>query len=184
MNLLDFVILLVTLIITFAVYTLTLGKERHTKHSDSLPVSLSSQSIITITANDILLDSNFVLNPITRKLLWSLSQRACVYVIVVVGNMNQMRVIRSSIIDEFKNVVNEDCILFCQTALGRSSMVRQLEPIVHLDYDPQVVHQVSIFHRAVLIADSQVSSPHALCQCSSFVGFMETQLQRLFPILG
>jgi hypothetical protein len=184
MNVEDFAIFIVTLAIAFTVYAFVFRRKRSAKSVQRLNVALSSMPIVTIAANHILLDSDFKISSSARKMLSRLSQRACIYVIVMAANMDQAQLLRDPIINELKKVLSEDRLLFCQTAIGRASMTRQLEPIVHFDFDPEVVHQISFFFNAVLISSAQVDAPHALCQCRSFEEFMGKHLQRLFPILA
>jgi hypothetical protein len=170
----DFAILAITLLIAFLVYTRTIGRKVPIRFGAPPSVPASPRPIVTIAANDILLDADFRVRPPARAHLRELSKRACVYLIVVVRDRAHADSVRAQLLRELDECADADCVLFCQTAVGRAAIARQLEPALHLDFDPAVVHEVALFFRAVLVARAGLSSPHAVCHCLSFAEFMES----------
>jgi hypothetical protein len=176
---------LVPLLILVAIYILksrSKGRANPQIPSSAKVPALSSLPILSITATNILLDSNLRLRPSVRTLLQQLSRKACIYVIVIVDSISEMWAIRSQISHEFHNVIDDDHILYSQTPFGRASMARQLEVATHLDFDPEVIHQVSIFHNAVLIGRG-ATTPHAKAEAESLEQFVATGDRTIFPFL-
>jgi hypothetical protein len=180
----DIAIIVVPLLIAFAIYVLAFGGKGQSNPSapPAQTPPLSSLPIVSITATNILLDSQLRLRPSARAMLQQISRTACVYVIVVVHDLGEMRAIHSQVAREFQNAIGDDHILYSQTALGRASMARQLEVAAHLDFDPEVIHQVSVFHSAVLIA-REVSTQHAKAHAATFEQFVTTADHTIFPFL-
>jgi hypothetical protein len=143
---------------------------------------LSRIPIVTITANSILLSPDGQLQPSTRTALAKLSRTVSVYVFVVVADFEEQRAAEQQIAAQFKDLVDPEQILYCQTPTGRSSMARQLEPALHIDYDPETLHLVSIFHPSVLIGGG-AESPYAAAQFGTFEEFVSNGSRAQFPFL-
>ena len=175
MRLGDLLVIIVPILIAILVYTLAFSGSKPANvvaAKGERDVALSKQSIVTITANHILLDDNLEMDGPTRASLELLTKRACVFVFVVVKDLEEQERIQERIAKQFEGLIDPDSILYCQTAMGRASMSRQLDAVSHIDFDPEVVHQVAIFHKTVLIAPKTVDSPHAAWRCGSFSEFM------------
>jgi hypothetical protein len=140
--------------------------------------------IVSITANQILLDRQWRIDAQTRQALRVLSKHASLFVIVVVRGAAELDAIRSNVLNEFKSVIDLSQILFCQTAAGRASMVLHLEVRAHFDFDPDVIHQVSFFQKTVHIATEQVRSPHAAWAAESLGQFLCCQNRDFFRFLS
>ena len=166
----DFAIIAIPILVAVLIYTLACGARKSGSPSASQKkertVNLSKLPIVTVTANDILLN-NYKMNEDARAALERLTEKACVFVFVIVRDLQHQTEIEEAVTEEFNGVIDSDHILYCQTALGRASMSRQLEAVAHIDFDPETVHQVSIFHKAALIAPSYVESPHAAWKSQS-----------------
>ena len=175
MGLGDLVVVLVPMLIAVIVYVFACGTKKRSSTvatKGERDVSLSKLPIVTITANHVLLDDNLEMNRSTSAALELLTKRACVFVFVVVKDMEEQERIKDQINKQFEGLIDEDNILYCQTPMGRASMSRQLSAVSHIDYDPEVIHQIAIFYKAVLIAPRNVESPHAAWRCESFSEFM------------
>ncbi|KAK8844917.1 hypothetical protein M9Y10_021090 [Tritrichomonas musculus] len=171
----DILILVVPLIIAVIVY-LQICRTRSkpsvsTEHEESK--QLSKLPIVTITANEILLDKDMkLLGDGTKPALEMLSKHACIFLFVMVDKQEEADALRQPLAKQFEGVIDPEHILYTQKELGRASMSRQLESVAHFDYDPEVVHQTSIFFNTVLIAPPNVESPHAKWKASSFKDFI------------
>lgn len=172
----DFLVIFAPIVIAAVIYILVYGPKKsvHAVASKSEhEVSLSEgRPIVTITANHILLDDNLQMDRKTRSALEILTDRAVVFVFVVVADLEEQRRIEADIAQVFSGVVPEGNILYCQTAMGRAYMSRQLAAVAHFDFDLEVIHQVSIFYKSVLIAPKTVESQHASWHAESFSDFM------------
>ena len=175
----DFAIIVIPALVALLVYTLACGARKPRSQSSAQKkertVNLSQRPIVTIAANNILLDDNYKLNDASRAALELLVKKACVFVFVQVNDREQQSEVEKSVSEQFAGIIDFDSILYCQTSVGRASMARQLETVAHFDFDPEAIHQVSIFHKAVLIAPSYVDCHHATWQAQSFSEFMANQ---------
>lgn len=140
--------------------------------------------IVTITANNILLDDNMKIIDGIKDAFDILAKRASIYIFVVVKDMDEAKDLREKIVEEFNGILSGNHILFCQTPIGRASMARQLEAVAFFDYDPEGVHQASIFMPTVLIAPESTESQFAKFRHSSFVDFMTNGQTDFFNILA
>lgn len=163
-----FVVPLVVIVMVYHLFCRETKTPRAAPNQNELETKVSNRSIVTITANEILLNADMMLIDSARSALEKLSQKACVYVIVVVSSMDEQKAVEPSMLSQFDPIIGNDRVLFCQTSLGRASMSRQLGPVAHVDFDPEVVHQVSIFHRAALVSTSDAISQHAAWRHTSF----------------
>jgi hypothetical protein len=181
----DLAVIVIPLFIAILVYVFVNGMKKPRPSSPLRPSHAPpSLPTVTIAANDILVDSKWTLLPEARPIIESLAKRTSLYVIAVVRSFAEMRSARELLGRELDGVIPDDQILFCQTALGRASMARQLEVHLHLDFDPEAVRQVAIFHSAVLIAARGVSAPGAACTCESLEQFTNSRMRSLFPALA
>jgi hypothetical protein len=181
----DFAVFVVPFFLALLLYIFVSGAKKSPPPNPSRTAQASpSLPIVSITANRILLDSEWSLSPSNRAIIESLSKRSTLYVIAIVQSMAEMRGIREILNREFEGIIPDDQILFCQTAMGRASMARQLEVTVHLDFDPETIRQVAIFHGAVLIAEKGVNAPAAACVCESLEQFANGKMKSLFPALA
>jgi hypothetical protein len=140
--------------------------------------------IVSITANQILLDRQWRLDARTRPALRVLSKHASLFVIVIVRDCAHLESLHSNILNEFKGELDLSQILFCQTAAGRASMVLHLEARAHFDFDPDVIHQVSLFQKTVHIAPEQTRSPHTIWAAESLDQFLCCQSREFFQFLS
>ena len=145
--------------------------------------SLSKLPIVTITANNILLDNSMKMNPGNKLALEMLTKHACVFLFVIVKDQDEANELNEKMAKEFEGLVDPDHILYTQTEIGRASMSRQLEPVAHFDFDPEVVHQTSIFISTVMIAPDNVDSPHAKWKSNNFKDFMTNGNTEFFNLL-
>jgi hypothetical protein len=129
---------------------------RHRKAS-TCPVTLSDRKVVTITANHILLDSEWRLDDKTRLALSLLTKRACVFLFVFVRDSDEASARESIIARQFRGLVPSHQILFCQTAAGRAAMAAQLDAVVHLDFDPAVLNLITTDRKTVLIAPNAIA---------------------------
>jgi len=185
-NLLDISIILIPLVLIFIVYHLVCGNKapvnRETNNAE--PAKTITQSpVVTITANYVLLDDSMKMDEGTKMSLQILAKRACIFIFVVVKDKDEANQLKPIIAAEFDGVIEPNRILYCQTAFGRASMARQLEPVAHLDYDPEAIHQASIFFPTVLIAPNELESPHAKWKSNSFRSFMTSGNTDFFNLL-
>jgi hypothetical protein len=185
MSWVDIAVIAIPLLIALLVYALVNSTK---KPGSSAPVapspSASALPTVTITANQILLDEAWAVVPRVRGVLDALAKRSSLYVIVCVESMAQMRELRPIVERELDGVVSTDQILFCETNVGRASMARQLEVLVHFDFDPEAIRQVAIFHKAVLVAHRGAYAPEAVCACESLEEFAAGRMKALFPALA
>jgi hypothetical protein len=185
MSWVDFAVFFIPLLIAVLVYTFVNGMKKPSQPKFSRPAQkIPALPVVTIAANHILVDSNWKLSSTNRAILESLVKRCSLYVIAVVESMSEMSSIRESFTREFEGIIPDTQILFCQTAIGRASMARQLDTRVHLDFDPEAIFQVSIFHKAVFIGTKGVSAPAAVCACESLEQFVNGRMKALLPELA
>ena len=147
-------------------------------------LQMSRSPIVTITANDILLDENMKINEGTRNALKLLAQRATLFIFVVVKDQKEADSLLEPIATEFKDITDRENILYCQTPEGRASMARQLRAVSHIDYDVEVIHLIANFFPGVLIAPPEVESQYARWRATSFQEFMtngDTSFLTQFP---
>jgi hypothetical protein len=182
----DIAVIVIPILIAVIVYALVNGSKKNPIPTKPNPLSPASPTVptISIAANNILLDSDWSLSSATRVMLEQLARRSILYIFVAVTSMDEMRARRDSVQREFDGVVPADQILFCQTAMGRASMARQLEVLFHIDYDPEAIHQVAIFHKAVFIGGHAAAAPAAICACETFEEFIGGPLVVKFPMLA
>lgn len=171
----DILILVIPLFFVILIY-LQMCRTRTTKNSSSLKKEvkqLSSLPIVSITANDILLSKDMkIVDEGTKLALEMLAKHACIFLFVIVNNQEEADNLLEPISKEFEGLVDPDNILFTQTQLGRASMARALESLAHIDFDPEVVHQTSIFINSVLIASPEVDSQYAKWKGTTFKEFI------------
>lgn len=186
-SLADVALIAIPILVAVLIYTLACGARKSgspsTAQKRERTVNLSKLPIVTITANDIILDENYSLKSQSREGLELLANRSCVFVFVVVRDYQHQTEIEEHVTQQLDGIVQADHILYCQTALGRASMSRQLEAVAHIDFDPEAVHQISIFHKAVLIAPSYVESPHAAWKSETLGEFMTKTSGEFFQLL-
>lgn len=130
---------------------------------------------VTVTANNILFDSDFIFIPETKQVLEQLSDVMTIYLIVQVANAEAVTSTRGIVDKSLADIIPSDRILFCETAVGRSFMARQLEAALHIECDPDVAHLNAIFCPTALISSNG--------ECPS-ARFRAASLRELFAIHG
>lgn len=102
-----------------------------------------------------------------------------VYLITVVKDDEDEDKARAAL-QTFVNVgVNASKLLFCSTATGKSSMVRQLEPTMHIDTDKSILDGLQRYiARLVFVSQDgagEVSQPHNMYTTSSLQTFFHSE---------
>jgi hypothetical protein len=147
------------------------------------PPVLSSRPIVTLTANHVLLKSDWSLDKKARLALAILTKRACVFVLVFVHDADEEAERRPIVAREFHGIVDESQILFCQTAIGRVAMAQQLESVVHFDFDPDVISEMAPSRKTVIISDCEGNGKRADWAAPTFKEFMTNGNTDFFKLL-
>lgn len=167
----DFLTIIIPIIIVFVVYFISCKlRGNNTGGKTRAPVQIQKRNripIVTITANNILLDSDMRMNEKTRSALEDLAKRACIYVFILVKGIDEMKQIKEKMDAEFEGIVDKEHILYSEKPEGRQSMARQIQPAAHIDFDPEIVHLTSIFIPTAFIAPSDVKCKFAKWQSES-----------------
>lgn len=158
------------------------GSKSEEQNKDAVP-TITTKPIVTITANYVLADENWNISNGTRMALEILSKRTCIFVFAIVKDKDEAALAKKLLSERLNGLVEPSHILPCQTAMGCASMARQLDSSAHFDYNPEAIHQASIFITSILIAPPSVESPHAKWTNSSFEDFITGGNTEFFSIL-
>lgn len=159
------------------------GKKANNEDQNKEVKTIASKPIVTITANHVLVDDDLNINEGTHMALEILAKRACIFVFVIVKDKEESIHCKQVLSEKLAGLVDPNHILPCQTPMGCASMARQLESTAHFDYNPEAIHQASIFIPSILIAPPTVESPHARWSNPSFENFMTNPNTEFFSIL-
>lgn len=106
--------------------------------------SKNSKPVISLFLNDIVIklnDDNALLIESSIEAFYKLCVISELFVIAQISNDTQER----NIIELFKSLdifnkgLKKHRLMFCSTAIGRASMIRQLSPLTHVDNDETVI---------------------------------------------
>jgi hypothetical protein len=175
---------LITVVIVCIFVCYFYWRRRRRSRKPSRRAILSNLPIVTVTANNILLDSLFQMDRITRLSLEILVKRACVFLMIAVKDESELDAIRGPVISQFRGLIPPSQILFSQISLGRVLLARQLEAVAHIDFDPDVVHEASLFLKTALIAPPEVASARATWSSPSFTTFVTNESTDFFNLLN
>lgn len=172
----DFLTILIPVLVVLIIYFISRKAKGNTDASGTdTSVKNRKQNqipIVTITANNILFDNSMKMDGKTRSALELLSKHACIYIFILVDGFEEMKRIKEEMEKEFEGIVDKEHILYSEKVEGRQSLARQIEPVAHIDFDPEIVHLTSIFIPTVLIAPSSVECKYAKWQSESISDFL------------
>ncbi|KAH0788931.1 putative transmembrane protein [Histomonas meleagridis] len=165
----DFLIIVIPIIFIVIIYLIACRSKGGKSNMTNLenPTKFSRLPIVTITANNILLDENMKLTEQARSALVTLAKKASIFIFILVKDQEEVNRISDSMVQEFSGLVDKEQILYTQTEEGRASMSRQLEPAAHIDFDPEVVRLTSIFIPTAFIAPMSVESQYSKWHATS-----------------
>ena len=187
-NLFDLILILGPLSFFLIFYYTFCNKPNNQKEIEDINSHLNKNLLlpnITICGNEILLNSNNEIEQNIRSSLEILKKRSNLYIIINVKDEVELKECEEKIINEFKGLIDSNNILFSQNSIGRASIARQLEPIAHFDFDPETIHQTSIFIPSIYIGPDYIECPYAKWSCNSFFKFItngKTDFFNLFPV--
>lgn len=131
----------------------------------------SNLPILTITANSILLDSNYHLLPNIDTFLMELFNNFVIYIFVEVKDDQHLTHVENDVYSAFQNIISKENILFCQTSIGRSPMCRQLESNLHIEYDIDAARLNSIYCPTAFISPTKPDNLNTQFHASSLIEF-------------
>ena len=97
------------------------------------------------------------------------------YLITVVSSDEEEERARAALQAAVQAGVNATKLLFCSTSTGKSSMIRQLEPAMHIDDDGTLLESIQRFVPRLLLISldgaTTISQPHNMQTSSSLRAF-------------
>jgi hypothetical protein len=173
---------LFVLFIVIAIFCFIRGRRANAREGCQ-PAVLWPKPIVTLTANHILLKSDWSLDNKARLALAILTKRAGVFILVFVHDADEEADRRPVVTHQFRGVIDASQILFCQTAIGRVVIAEQLESVVHFDFDPDVINEMASSRKTVLIAACDGNGKRADWAAPTFKQFMTNGNTDLFKLL-
>ncbi|KAK1444778.1 hypothetical protein BgAZ_106840 [Babesia gibsoni] len=120
-------------------------RHHHYGHYDEESESTKRKTSISIFANDLIFCKGTLdLQVDNARVLADLASKCSLYLFIQVENEDDVEVILQELeqCDAFKGELKKHRVLFSHTSSGRASMVRQLQPMVHVESNVTVANAI------------------------------------------